>query len=163
MLPHPVPSPLSLSPWDLPRWVDEAVTWVIGFSWPDDDEAQTWDVADHWYATATNARTDSPADTLDGTGIGPVVPLIELRDAIGQVIEECGHHIEAAKLEAWIELVTFLIELVGMAVAVALTLGAAIRAVDALIAATRFAIQQIFRRLDNQLARRTITTPIVLA
>lgn len=204
MLPHPIPSPLHLSPWDLPDWVDEAVIWVIGFSWPDADENQTWDVADRWYATAThpltaaNAPTDpaagSPADAAagpaagfaadatDGTagpqshgigpvdgvsesaaGIGPVVSLMELSDAIGQVIEEGGHNIEAAKLEAWIELVTFLIELVGMAVAVALTLGAATRAVDALIAATRFAIQQIFRRLDNQLARKAITTPLALA
>ena len=66
---------------------------------------------------------------------------------LGKMIEECGCDIEGAKLEAWIELGIFVIELIGMAVAVTLTLGAASPAAGGLIAATRFAIQHIFHKL----------------
>ena len=72
------------------------------------------------------------------------------------MVEECGCDIEGAKIEAWIELGIFVIELIGMAVAVVLTLGAASPAAGGLIAATRFAIQQIFKKLLEALSKKAI-------
>ncbi|ROP31148.1 papain fold toxin 1 (glutamine deamidase) of polymorphic toxin system [Couchioplanes caeruleus] len=86
----------------------------------------------------------------------PLEGLVQIADELGRLVEECGCDIEGAKLEAWVEIGLFLIELIGMAVAVTLTLGAATPAAGGLIAATRLAIQQIFRRLVERLGRKTI-------
>ncbi|WP_203837318.1 toxin glutamine deamidase domain-containing protein [Winogradskya humida] len=79
-----------------------------------------------------------------------------MADEMGKLVEGCGRDLEGAKLEAWIEIGMFLIELIGMAVAVAMTLGAASPAAGGLIAATRIAIEQIFKRLVEQLGRKAI-------
>ncbi|GGQ45489.1 toxin glutamine deamidase domain-containing protein [Couchioplanes azureus] len=86
----------------------------------------------------------------------PLEGLVQVADELGRLVEECGCDIEAAKLEAWIEIGLFLIELIGMSVAVALTLGAASPAAGGLIAATRLAIQQIFRRLVERLGSKEV-------
>ncbi|MEV6635273.1 toxin glutamine deamidase domain-containing protein [Actinoplanes sp. NPDC051470] len=174
VLPSPIPHPLEFSPWEMPGWVYEALEWVVGFDWPSGNEVATWDVADRWYALAgalTDPRDDAAAaagDILAGySGAGadafeeawqgvPLEALIEVAQELGQMVEECGCDIEGAKIEAWIELGLFVIELIGMAVAVAATLGAASPAAGGLIAATRLIIQQIFRRLVEQLSRKAL-------
>ncbi|HET6530767.1 MAG TPA: hypothetical protein VFH03_09160, partial [Actinoplanes sp.] len=182
VLPSPIPHPLDYCPWDLPGWAYEALEWVVGFQWPDGNEKETWDVADRWYALAdilAGPRQESidAADQIilgyGGTGItvdafratwhhlsadeqAPLNSLLAISHEIGTMVEECGCDIEGAKIEAWIELGIFVIELIGMAVAVALTLGAASPAAGGLIAATRLAIQQIFRKLVEALSKKTI-------
>ncbi|SDT30444.1 toxin glutamine deamidase domain-containing protein [Actinoplanes derwentensis] len=183
MLPSPIPHPLDFSPWDLPGWAYEALEWVVGFDWPEGNEALTWDIADQWYALAdamVGPREDSVLaaqqiiDAYGGSGTtidafvaawnqiaaggdeAPLNSLITFADAMAQMVWECGGDIEAAKLEAWIELGLFVIELIALAVTVALTLGAASPAAGGLIAATRFTIQQIFKKLVAQLAKKTI-------
>ncbi|GAA1648739.1 toxin glutamine deamidase domain-containing protein [Actinoplanes couchii] len=183
ILPSPIPHPLDFSPWDLPGWAYEALEWVVGFDWPEGNEAATWDVADQWYALAdamVGPREDAvlaAQQVIDGYGgsgttieafiaawnqvaaggdEAPLNSLIAFADAMAQMVWECGGDIEAAKLEAWIELGLFVIELIALAVTVALTLGAASPAAGGLIAATRFAIQQIFKKLVAQLAKKSI-------
>ena len=174
VLPSPIPHPLEFSPWEMPGWAYEALEWVVGFDWPSGNEVATWDVADRWYALAgalTDPRDDAVAaagSILAGySGAGadafeeawqgvPLEALIEVAQELGQMVEECGCDIEGAKIEAWIELGLFVIELIGMAVAVAATLGAASPAAGGLIAATRLIIQQIFRRLVEQLSRKAL-------
>jgi hypothetical protein len=178
VLPSPIPHPLDFRPWDLPGWAYEALEWVVGDHWPDGDEQETWDAADHWFAVAgvlagpRDEATVAAFQVISGyggagaavaafqqawnnlaDGDAPLNSLMELSHGLGTMIEECGRAIESAKLQAWIEVGVFLTELIGMAVAVALTLGAASPAAAGLIAATRFAIQQIFRRLIEQLGR----------
>ncbi|MFI7545947.1 toxin glutamine deamidase domain-containing protein [Actinoplanes sp. NPDC049599] len=180
ILPSPIPHPLDYCPFDVPGWAYEALEWVVGFDWPEGNEKTTWDVADRWYAIAQRlaAPRDEAYDAAGqvlagygGTGAGafkgawdqlsadpnaPLNSLLAIADELGKLVEECGSDIEGAKLEAWIEIGLFLIELIGMAVAVALTLGAASPAAAGLIAATRMAIQQIFKRLVAQLAKKAI-------
>jgi len=173
LLPSPIPHPLDYSPFDVPAWAYEALEWVVGFDWPAGDEVATWDVADRWYALATSLaepRDDAfaaAAQVLSGYGgagitadgfreawqqlagdeNAPLNALLQIAQELGELVEQCGTDLEAAKLEAWIEIGFFLIELIGMAVTVALTLGAASPAAGGLIMATRLAIQQIFKRL----------------
>jgi hypothetical protein len=182
VLPSPVPHPLDYCPWDLPGWAYEALEWVVGFQWPDGNEAETWDVADRWYALAQTLA--GPRDEAHqaagqiisgygGSGVtveafmaawakvsddenAPLNALLSISHELGKLVEECGCDIEGAKIEAWIELGIFVIELIGMAVAVALTLGAASPAAGGLIAATRIAIQQIFKKLIAQLSRKAV-------
>jgi hypothetical protein len=181
VLPSPVPHPLDFCPWDLPGWAYEALEWVVGFQWPDGNEMETWDAADRWFALAgvlagpRDEATEAAYQVISGyggagvtvaafqqawnnlaDGDAPLNSLMEISHELGKMIEECGCDIEGAKLEAWIELGIFVIELIGMAVAVALTLGAASPAAAGLIAATRFAIQQIFRKLVEQLGKKAI-------
>jgi len=178
VLPSPVPHPLDYCPWDLPGWAYEALEWVVGFQWPDGNEKETWDVADRWYALAgildgpRQEAVDAAGQIIDGyggTGItvdafrgtwqnlsadeqAPLNSLLAISHEIGRMVEECGCDIEGAKIEAWVELGIFVVELIGMAVAVVLTLGAASPAAGGLIAATRFAIQQIFKKLLEALS-----------
>ncbi|MBU2663547.1 hypothetical protein KOI35_08520 [Actinoplanes bogorensis] len=182
VLPSPVPHPLEFSPFDVPSWAYEALEWVVGFDWPAGNEVTTWDVADRWYSLVTTLTAPSEAAMagankflagFGGEGItaegfenawhlvagdedAPLHGLIRASDQLGKLVEGCGADIEAAKLEAWIEIGIFLIELVGMAVTVALTLGAASPAAGGLIAATRLAIQQIFKRLAEQLGKKAL-------
>ncbi|MFI7596465.1 toxin glutamine deamidase domain-containing protein [Actinoplanes sp. NPDC049681] len=182
VLPSPIPHPLDYCPFDVPGWAYEALEWVVGFDWPEGNEKATWEVADRWYAIAgrltipRDEAFDAASGVIAGYGgagvtaqafIGawdrvaiedraPLTALLEIADELGKLVEECGRDIEGAKLEAWTEIGLFLIELIGMAVATALTLGAASPATGGLIAATRYAIQQIFKRLAEQLGRKAI-------
>ncbi|GIF24502.1 hypothetical protein BJ973_007981 [Actinoplanes tereljensis] len=182
VLPSPIPHPLDYSPWDLPGWAYDALEWVVGFDWPEGNEKVTWDIADQWYdlVSAMAAPRDDAAeaaqriiDAYGGSGTtieafiaawqkvadgdeAPLNALMDFANEMGKMVEGCGRDIEGAKLEAWIELGIFVIELIGMAVTVALTLGAASPAAGGLIAATRMAIQQIFKKLIAQLAKKAI-------
>ncbi|MCM4082935.1 toxin glutamine deamidase domain-containing protein [Actinoplanes sp. TRM88002] len=91
-----------------------------------------------------------------GDDDAPLHDLLRVSDELGKLVEGCGADLEAAKIEAWIEIGIFLIELVGMAVTVALTLGAASPAAGGLVVATRLAVQQIFRRLVQQLGTKAL-------
>ncbi|WP_305788449.1 toxin glutamine deamidase domain-containing protein [Symbioplanes lichenis] len=187
ILPSPIPHPLDYCPFDVPGWAYEALEWVVGFDWPDGNERATWDVADQWYAITGvlgNARTESgdAATQVAGayTGVGgaafgeawtrlagtpdsPLEILLQATDELARLVDGGGADIEAAKLEAWIEIGLFLTELIGMTVAVALTLGAASPAAGGLIAATRLAIQQIFKRLVEQMGRKAIKQTVKAA
>ncbi|MDI6097071.1 toxin glutamine deamidase domain-containing protein [Actinoplanes sp. NEAU-A12] len=182
ILPSPIPHPLDFSPWDLPGWVYEGLEWVVGFDWPEGNEKATWDLADQWYdlVNAMAAPREDAAEAAGrfitaygggGTTIdafiaawkavadsdeAPLNALLDFATEMGKVVEECGADIEAAKLEAWIELGIFVVELIGLSITVALTLGAASPAAAGIVAATRMAIQQIFKRLVAQLSRKAM-------
>ncbi|NMO54431.1 hypothetical protein HH310_25010 [Actinoplanes sp. TBRC 11911] len=182
LLPSPIPHPLEFSPFDVPGWAYEALEWVVGFDWPAGNEVSTWDVADRWYVLATDlaspreATFDAAARVLDGYGgagitadgfrnafqqlagddDAPLNGLLHIADGLGQLVEGCGRDLEGAKLEAWIEIGIFLTELIGMAITVALTFGAASPAAGGLIMTTRMAIQQIFKRLVEQLGKKAL-------
>jgi len=196
VLPSPLPHPLD-RPVDVPAWARPALEWVVGFDWPPGDEVATWDVADRWYTLAdalTGPRAlaaEAAAEIISGYGradIGaagfldawhrlsgdesaPLNALVQVVHELGELVDAGGRDIEAAKLEAWIEIGIFLTELSGIAVAGALTLGAATPAAGGLIAATRIAVQQIFERLGAQLTGAatggeveppaTVTSPVV--
>ncbi|WP_344750493.1 toxin glutamine deamidase domain-containing protein [Micromonospora olivasterospora] len=86
----------------------------------------------------------------------PLPVLLAVSTDLGRLVEECGCDIEGAKLEVWIELGILVVELLALAVAAVLTVGAASPAAGAAIAATRVVVQQIFKRLMAQLARKTL-------
>ncbi|MFF5081949.1 toxin glutamine deamidase domain-containing protein [Actinoplanes sp. NPDC000266] len=179
-LPSPVPHPLEFSPFDVPGWAYTALEWVVGFDWPDGNEVSTWDVADRWYALATalvepndaafgavsrilsgyeGAGADSFEEAwqrLAGDESAPLNALLQASHQLGGLVEGAGRDIEAAKLEAWIEIGIFLTELIAMGITVVLTLGAASPAAGGLIMATRLAIQQIFRKLVEQLGAKAL-------
>ncbi|MFC8846237.1 MULTISPECIES: toxin glutamine deamidase domain-containing protein [unclassified Micromonospora] len=182
LLPSPIPHPLDYSPWALPGWVYEALDWVIGVEWPQGDEKAVWDLADQWYGVAealAGPRADAVAAAGEvRSGYGGVGAVAEAFDAawrrvaagdeaplpvllavsgdLGRLVEECGCDIEGAKLEVWIELGILVVELLSLAVAAVLTAGAASPAAGAAIAASRFVVQQIFKKLLAQLARKTL-------
>ncbi|TDC82378.1 hypothetical protein E1193_12010 [Micromonospora sp. KC606] len=182
ILPSPIPHPLDYSPWELPGWVYEALDWVVGVEWPEGDERAVWDLADEWYAVAAalaGPRDDAIAAAAEvGRGYGgvglvaeafdrawrriadgddaPLHVLLAVSHDLGRLVEECGCDIEGAKIEVWIELGILVVELVSLAVAAALTAGAASPAAAGAIAATRLVVQQIFRRLLAQLARKQL-------
>ncbi|MEV6690241.1 toxin glutamine deamidase domain-containing protein [Micromonospora sp. NPDC051196] len=182
VLPSPIPHPLDYAPWDLPGWIYEALDWVVGMEWPEGDERAVWDLADQWYAVAgilagpqaeagtaaTEVHQGYGAVGAVATAFGgawrqladgeeaPLPVLLAISHDLGRVVEECGCDIEGAKLEVWIELGILVIELLALAVAAVLTAGAASPAAAGLIAATRFLVQQIFRRLLAQLARKSL-------
>ncbi|MEH0933839.1 toxin glutamine deamidase domain-containing protein [Micromonospora psammae] len=182
LLPSPIPHPLDYSPWDLPGWVYEALDWVIGVEWPEGDERAVWDLADQWYAVAAalaGPRDDAIAAATDvrngygGIGLvaeafdtawrrvaegdeAPLPVLLAVSGELGRLVEECGCDIEGAKLEVWIELGILVVELMAIAVASVLTAGAASPAVGAATAASRLVVQQIFKRLLAQLAKKEL-------
>ncbi|MEV6515380.1 toxin glutamine deamidase domain-containing protein [Micromonospora chalcea] len=86
----------------------------------------------------------------------PLHVLVAATDELGRLVDSCGCDIEGAKLEAWIELGILVVELLALAVAAVLTLGAASPAAAAAITATRVVVQQIFKRLVAQLARKAV-------
>ena len=162
LLPSPVPHPLDYFPFEVPGWADKVLESVIGVGWPVGDEAETWEVADRWYAAADGlagshaeaaqimAGNDTFRDAwerLAGDPSAPLTALVEIAGEVGALVDDCGRSIEAAKLDAWIEIGLILTELTGMAVIRPLTLGAASPAADGMIAATRYAIAQIFSQL----------------
>ncbi|WP_231935324.1 toxin glutamine deamidase domain-containing protein [Micromonospora viridifaciens] len=182
MLPSPIPHPLDYCPWDVPGWIYEALDWVVGVEWPDGNERAVWDLADQWYGIAdvlARPRTDAIAAAGEvrsgygGVGLvaeafeaawhkvaeGPEAPLpvlLAVTGELGKLVDSCGCDIEGAKLEAWIELGILVIELLSLAVAAVLTAGAASPAAGAAIAASRMVVQQIFKRLVAQLARKAL-------
>ncbi|MET9298084.1 toxin glutamine deamidase domain-containing protein [Micromonospora aurantiaca] len=182
MLPSPIPHPLDFCPWDLPGWIYEALDWVVGVEWPEGDERAVWDLADQWYGVAgvlTRPRDDAitaAGEVKSGYGgVGlvagafdtawhklaegedaPLHVLVAATDELARLVDSCGCDIEGAKLEAWIELGILVIELLSLAVATVLTLGAASPAAAAAITATRVVVQQIFKRLVAQLARKAV-------
>ncbi|MFI7212110.1 toxin glutamine deamidase domain-containing protein [Micromonospora maritima] len=86
----------------------------------------------------------------------PLHVLAAATDELGRLVDSCGCDIEGAKLEAWIELGILVVELLSLAVVTVLTAGAASPAAGAAITATRMAVQQIFKRLVAQLARKAV-------
>ena len=182
LLPSPIPHPLDYSPWDLPGWMYDALDWVVGVEWPDGDERAVWDLADQWYAVAATLAgphadavtaaaevrsgyggVGAVAEAFDGAwrriaegGDAPLPVLLVVSHDLGRLVEECGCDIEGAKLEVWIELGILVVELIGLAVATVLTAGAASPAAAAAITATRVIVQQIFKRLLAQLARKAL-------
>ncbi|MEO3780319.1 toxin glutamine deamidase domain-containing protein [Micromonospora sp. B11E3] len=182
LLPSPIPHPLDYSPWELPGWVYEALDWVVGVEWPEGNERAVWDLADQWYdvaAALAGPRDDAIAAVgevrggFGGVGAvaeafdaawrrvaegdeAPLPVLLAVSTDLGRLVEECGCDIEGAKLEVWIELGILVVELLALAVAAVLTAGAASPAAGAAIAATRVVVQQIFKRLMAQLARKSL-------
>ncbi|GAB3170935.1 RelA/SpoT family protein [Micromonospora palomenae] len=182
LLPSPIPHPLDYSPWDLPGWVYEALDWVIGVEWPEGDERAVWDLADQWYdvaAALAGPRDDAIAAAAEvrsgygGIGLvaeafdtawrrvadgdeAPLLVLLAVSDELGRLVEECGCDIEGAKLEVWIELGILVVELLAIAVASVVTAGAASPAVGAATTASRLVVQQIFKRLLAQLAKKEL-------
>ena len=182
MLPSPIPHPLDYCPWDVPGWIYEALDWVVGVEWPEGNERAVWDLADQWYSVAgvlagprDEATTaagevksgyggvglvahafDTAWDKVAGGGDAPLHTLVAATDELGRLVDSCGCDIEGAKLEAWIELGILVVELLSLAVVTVLTLGAASPAAGAAVTATRIAVQQIFKRLVAQLARKAV-------
>ncbi|MGC4894767.1 toxin glutamine deamidase domain-containing protein [Micromonospora sp. DT31] len=182
ILPSPIPHPLDFCPWDLPGWIYEALDWVVGVEWPDGNERAVWDLADQWYGVA-GALVGPRGDAVTAAGevkrgyggVGlvanafdtawhklaegedaPLHVLVAATDELGRLVDSCGCDIEGAKLEVWIELGILVVELASLAVAAVLTMGAASPAAGAAIAATRVVVQQIFKRLVAQLARKAV-------
>ncbi|MET8910868.1 toxin glutamine deamidase domain-containing protein [Micromonospora sp. NPDC004551] len=182
MLPSPIPHPLDYCPWDVPGWIYEALDWVVGVEWPEGNERAVWDLADQWYGVADvlagprNDAVTAAGEVRGGYGgVGlvaqafdiawgkvadgedaPLHVLVAATGELGKLVDSCGCDIEGAKLEAWIELGILVVELLSLAVATVLTLGAASPAAGAAITASRVAVQQIFRRLVAQLARKAV-------
>ncbi|WP_253865948.1 hypothetical protein [Micromonospora sp. WMMA2032] len=182
MLPSPIPHPLDYCPWDVPGWIYEALDWVVGVEWPEGDERAVWDLADQWYGVAgvlagpRDDATTAAGEVRSGYGgVGlvaqafdtawhkvaggedaPLHVLVSATDELGRLVDSCGCDIEGAKLEAWIELGILVVELLSLAVVTVLTAGAASPAAGAAITATRMAVQQIFRRLVADLARKAV-------
>ncbi|MEW2329575.1 toxin glutamine deamidase domain-containing protein [Micromonospora chersina] len=182
MLPSPIPHPLDYCPWDVPGWIYEALDWVVGVEWPEGDERAVWDLADQWYGVADvlagprNDATTAAGEVRSGYGgVGlvaqafdvawgkvaegedaPLYVLVAATGELGRLVDSCGCDIEGAKLEAWIELGILVVELLSLAVATVLTMGAASPAAGAAITASRVAVQQIFKRLVAHLARKAV-------
>ncbi|WP_244948736.1 toxin glutamine deamidase domain-containing protein [Micromonospora sagamiensis] len=155
---------------------------MVGVEWPEGNERAVWDLADEWYAVAAalagprEDATTAAGEVLSGYGAvgavakafdvawrkvaegdeAPLPLLLAVSTDLGRLVEECGCDIEGAKLEVWIELGILVVELLAMTVAVVLTAGAASPAAAAAITATRFVVQQIFKKLIAQLARKTL-------
>ncbi|MET8834355.1 toxin glutamine deamidase domain-containing protein [Micromonospora sp. NPDC004540] len=182
MLPSPIPHPLDYCPWDVPAWIYEALDWVVGVEWPEGNERAVWDLADQWYGVADvlagprNDAITAAGEVRSGYGgvglvaqafdvawgkVGegedaPLHVLLAATGELGKLVDSCGCDIEGAKLEAWIELGILVVELLSLAVATVLTMGAASPAAGAAITASRVAVQQIFKRLVAQLARKAV-------
>ncbi|MEU4479326.1 hypothetical protein AB0F68_14855 [Micromonospora sp. NPDC023966] len=182
MLPSPIPHPLDYCPWDVPGWIYEALDWVVGVEWPEGNERAVWDLADQWYgvgdvlAGPRNDATTAAGEVRSGYGgVGlvaqafdiawgkvaegedtPLHVLVAATGELGKLVDSCGCDIEGAKLEAWIELGILVVELLSLAAATVLTMGAASPAAGAAITASRVAVQQIFKRLVAQLARKAV-------
>ncbi|WP_446218484.1 toxin glutamine deamidase domain-containing protein [Micromonospora sp. IBHARD004] len=182
LLPSPIPHPLGYCPWDLPGWIYEALDWVVGVEWPDGNERAVWDLADQWYGVAAvlagprDDATSAASEVRSGYGgIGavaeafdtawrrvaegdeaPLPVLLAVTGELGQLVESCGCDIEGAKLEVWIELGILVVELLSLAVATVLTAGAASPAAGVAITTSRMVVQQIFKRLMAQLARKAL-------
>jgi hypothetical protein len=165
-----------------PAWVRAA---VLGNGWPSGDEAAVWDVADRWYAladalagprTSAFAAADQIVAGLTGAGItpdgfrdaweklsgdedAPLNALVQISAELGQMVEECGREIEAAKLAASIEVATVLAELAELSIAIELTLDAAGLAASSLLAASRVAVEQIYARLATRLSGKPAARP----
>jgi Papain fold toxin 1, glutamine deamidase len=184
-LPRPVPHPLDHFPVEVPPWAYDALEWVIGFDWPEGDESATWDVADRWYALASalSAPHDAafaaasriisgyvsdglPAEgfldawqRLAGDDEAPLNALLQITHEVGGLVEESARQLEAAKLEAWIELGLFLTDLTGLALTNALVRGAASPAAGARIADAGHTVRQIFQRLLELFEKATPIAP----
>ncbi|WP_345152438.1 toxin glutamine deamidase domain-containing protein [Micromonospora maritima] len=99
---------------------------------------------------------DSAWHRVAGGEDAPLHVLVAATDELGRLVDSCGCDIEGAKLEAWIELGILVVELLSLAVVTVLTAGAASPAAGAAITATRMAVQQIFKRLVADLARKAV-------
>ncbi|MFR9777396.1 toxin glutamine deamidase domain-containing protein [Micromonospora sp. MS34] len=182
LLPSPIPHPLDYCPWDVPGWIYEALDWVVGVEWPEGDERAVWDLADQWYGVADVLgipRDDAIAAAGEvrsgygGVGLvartfdiawhkvaegedAPLHAVLAFTGELGKVVESCGCDIEGAKLEAWIELGILVVELLSLAALTVVTAGVASPAVGAATTASRLVVQQIFKRLVAQLARKAV-------
>ncbi|WP_406046384.1 toxin glutamine deamidase domain-containing protein [Micromonospora sp. NBC_00898] len=182
MLPSPIPHPLDHCPWELPGWIYEALDWVVGVEWPESNERAVWDLADQWYCVAgvlAGPRADATSAASEvrsgygGIGLvaeafdtawrrvaegdeAPLPVLLAVTGELGQLVESCGCDIEGAKIEVWIELGILVVELLSLAVATVLTAGAASPAAGVAITTSRMVVQQIFKRLMTQLARKAL-------
>jgi len=180
LLPSPIPHPLDYCPFDLPSRADKLIESVVGIGWPAGNEAATWDVADRWYAAAgalagtqaeafaaaaqimagsDNDRFRDAWERLAGDRSAPLNALVEIAGEVGSLVEDCGRSLEAAKLSAWVEIGLLLNELTGMAIIGPLTMGAASPAADGMIAATKYAIAQIFSRLVSEIGTPPAAPP----
>jgi hypothetical protein len=168
-----------------PEWARTTASAVLRDGWPTGDESATWDVADQWYALANAltvprmaafAAADQIVTGLVGASIAPdgfreawervsggedapLNALVQIAAELGQLVEEGGREIEAAKLAAWVEVGTLLTELSGLSIAIELTMGAAGPAAEALITASRVAVEQIYARLASRLGGERETRP----
>ncbi|MFC4093825.1 toxin glutamine deamidase domain-containing protein [Micromonospora sp. GCM10011541] len=150
--------------------------------WPEGNERAVWDLADQWYGVAAvlagprDDATSAASEVRSGYGgIGavaeafdtawrrvadgdeaPLPVLLAVTGELGRLVESCGCDIEGAKLEVWIELGILVVELLSLAVATVLTAGAASPAAGVAITTTRMVVQQIFKRLMTQLARKAL-------
>jgi papain fold toxin 1 (glutamine deamidase) of polymorphic toxin system len=178
---HPLPDVVLSGP----EWARATALAVLGEGWPTGDESATWDVADQWYALADAltgprmaafAAADQIVAGLVGAGIAPdgfraawerlsgaedapLNALVQIAAELGQLVEEGGREIEAAKLAAWAEVGTLLTELSSLTIAAELSLGAARPAAEGMIAASRVAVEQIYARLSSRLGGEQETRP----
>jgi hypothetical protein len=178
---HPLPDVVLSGP----EWARATALAVLGEGWPTGDESATWDVADQWYALADAltgprmaafAAADQIIAGLVGAGIAPdgfraawerlsgaedapLNALVQIAAELGQLVEEGGREIEAAKLAAWAEVGTLLTELSSLTIAAELSLGAARPAAEGMIAASRVAVEQIYARLSSRLGGEQETRP----
>ena len=122
VLPSPIPHPLDFMPWDVPGWVYEALEWVVGAEWPEGNEKEVWDLADRWFEVASilagprQEAHDAAAEVVSAYGHtgavalafqlvaedrrwrqAPLNLLPTISHEIGQMVQECGCDIEAAK------------------------------------------------------------------
>ncbi|GHJ43973.1 hypothetical protein Cs7R123_13150 [Catellatospora sp. TT07R-123] len=179
VLPSPIPNPMELL--HVPSEVRPLLEWVIGADWPDGNEKTIWDLADQWFHAAEKAATplhDAAAqvtnavyatggtqtqlgeaiklswDKLGATEEAALPQLIMILGVMGQVVEGAGQDIQAAKIEFYIELVLFVIEVISLIVAAFCTFGAASAGIPAVQVATQMTIKEIVKKLLKKLAEK---------
>ncbi|BCJ74228.1 hypothetical protein CS0771_37720 [Catellatospora sp. IY07-71] len=80
--------------------------------------------------------------------------VVDLLDDFGTQVDAGANQIEGVKIEFYVELGLLLIELIALAAAAAVTLGASMAGAAPAMYATRFAIQQALRRAAKELLER---------
>lgn len=80
--------------------------------------------------------------------------VVDLLDDFGTQVDAGANQIEGVKIEFYVELGLLLIELIALAAAAAVTLGASLAGAAPAMYATRFAIQQALRRAAKELLER---------
>ncbi|WP_144127219.1 toxin glutamine deamidase domain-containing protein [Catellatospora sichuanensis] len=80
--------------------------------------------------------------------------VVDLLDDFGAQVDDGANQIEGVKIEFYVELGLLLIELIALAAAAAVTLGASMAGAAPAMYATRFAIQRLLRRAAKELLER---------